>query len=69
MDVWVILVRQKESLEFLSQEGLWVGSVVDARRFGTTWEARLACRTACLSGVEIIMRFRSPRYDIVIEVD
>jgi hypothetical protein len=69
MDGTFVFVRQKKSHNCLTLEGNWAADLREARQFGTTWEAMQACRTLGLCGVEVVMWFGDPMYNLVFGVN
>jgi hypothetical protein len=68
MDSVLIFVRQKQSLKFLTNDGGWAMSFSEARTFQNTWAALDTCMKQGVHRAEIVMRFGSPSYDVLLDI-
>jgi hypothetical protein len=59
-----VVLQQRATELYYQGEGQWVKEASQAFNFGNSLEAIDYCATRQISGVEIVLRFADPRYDI-----
>ena len=64
----LIFVREKHSLRFINEQGMWVRSFADAAKFCSTWEAFDFCLKKSVYEAEVVLRIGEPMYDVTIAV-
>ena len=63
------LIRDLKTGMFYGADGQWTGEREDARDFGGSFEAMRFAGENHLSGVEVVLAFDRPEYDVVIRLD
>ena len=63
-DSMKVVLQQRATELYYQGEGRWVKDASQAFNFGNSLEAIDYCVTRQISGVEIVLRFADPRYDI-----
>jgi hypothetical protein len=63
-DSMKVILQERATELYFQGEGQWVKDASEAFNFGNSLEAIDYCVTRQISGVEIVLKFADPRYDI-----
>jgi len=62
-----ILLKNSETADFLDEANHWTHDIRKARSFDTTERAMQHCRSLHFVGVNIVLKFLDPQYDLELE--
>ena len=62
-----ILLKKSETEDFLDEANHWTHDIGKARRFDSTERAMRHCHSLHFIGVNIVLKFLDPQYDLELE--